>query len=472
GWTVDEEGFERALEEQRARAHRAERFGRPDEALADAYSRLRGHGELFVGYDDLTAETHITGLIHNSQLVERVEEGQEAGVVLAQSPFYPEGGGQMGDSGTIEADAGRLEVLDTQRVESGVIVHRARVVAGSLAVNDQVHARVDPTHRADSARNHTGTHLLHAALRLVLGEHVRQMGSLVAPDRLRFDFSHTQALNPDELAQVREMVNEHVRRDIAVQTQEASYDEAIAAGAIAFFGDKYGDRVRVVSIPDDRDGRPFSTELCGGTHVHETGEVGFFMLLPASSIGAGVRRVEAFTGHGAEHWIAEQIAALDGASRLLNTTPAELEAKILGLQADLDAERKGRAAEERRRGQAAAGDLAGHAEDVEGVKILISRVDATNPGAMLQMGDTLKQRLGSSVIMLGMVANGKSNLLAMVTPDLTGRVKAGDLIKQMTGGKGGGRPDTAQGGGIDASELDAALDLGRRVVKEALADRG
>ncbi|MGH2583459.1 MAG: DHHA1 domain-containing protein, partial [Dehalococcoidia bacterium] len=213
-------------------------------------------------------------------------------------------------------------------------------------------------------------------------------------------------------------------------------------------------------------------ELCGGTHVHETGEVGFFMLLPASSIGAGVRRVEAFTGHGAEHWIAEQIAALDGASRLLNTTPAELEAKILGLQADLDAERKGRAAEERRRGQAAAGDLAGHAEDVEGVKILISRVDATNPGAMLQMGDTLKQRLGSSVIMLGMVANGKSNLLAMVTPDLTGRVKAGDLIKQMTGGKGGGRPDTAQGGGIDASELDAALDLGRRVVKEALADRG
>src|SRR5262249_54211263 len=194
-----------------------------------------------------------------------------------RSPFYPEGGGQVGDAGTVESDTGRAQVLDTQRVESGVIVHRARVTAGFLSVNDQVRAQVDPARRADAARNHTGTHLLHASLRRVLGEHVRQMGSLVAPDRLRFDYSHTEATNPDQPAAGRERVNEHSRRDIAVQSRESSIDEALASGALHFFGDKYGEVVRVVSIAEEPGGgRPFSAELCGGTHVHETGEVGFF----------------------------------------------------------------------------------------------------------------------------------------------------------------------------------------------------
>ncbi|MGE3595470.1 MAG: alanine--tRNA ligase [Dehalococcoidia bacterium] len=472
GWTVDEEGFERALEEQRERGRAASDFVLSRDELADTYAKLRGHGERFTGYEHLARATHVTGLIRDAHLVERAEEGQEIGVVLAETPFYPEGGGQVGDGGTIEADTGRLEVLDTQRVESGVIVHRARVGAGSIAVNDQVQARVDPARRADAARNHTGTHLLHAALRSVLGEHVRQMGSLVASDRLRFDYSHTEATNQSQRDSVREIVNERIRRDIAVQTRETSFDEAVAAGALAFFGDKYGDTVRVVSIADGRNGGPFSTELCGGTHVHETGEVGFFTILSDSSIGSGVRRLEALTGSGAERWIAERIRYLDSASRLLNTSAAEVEAKILSLQAELDDERRKRVEDERKRGQAVAGDLTEQAEDVNGAKMLVAQVDATNPNAMRQMGDTLKQRLGSSVIVLGATTNGRTSLLAMVTSDLTARVGAGDVIKHMTGGRGGGRADMAQGGGIDASQIGSALDLARQLVKEALSGSG
>jgi alanyl-tRNA synthetase len=446
------------------------------EQLADTYARLHGTGAVFVGYESLQAETHITGLIRGAHLVERVDEGQEIGVVLDKTPFYPEGGGQIGDAGTIEADTGRLEVLDTRRVESGVIVHSARVVAGSVAVNDEVRARVDPSHRVGAARNHTGTHLLHAALRSVLGPHVRQMGSLVAPDRLRFDFSHTDAVNPDQRDAVREMVNERIRRDIAVQTRETSYDQALAQGALAFFGDKYGDTVRVVVIPDGRDGGPFSAELCGGTHVHETGEVGFFAMLPESSIGAGVRRIEAFTGQGAERWIAEQIGYLDGATRLLNTTPAELERKILQLQADLDAERKRRAEEERRRGQAAAGDLASQAESLDGIKMLVAQVDASNPDGMRQMGDTLRQRLGESVIVLGAVIGERPSFVAMVTPSLQDRLHAGRLIGPIAraagGGGGGNNPGMAQGGGKDPARIGAALDEARRLVKEALSGSG
>jgi alanyl-tRNA synthetase len=298
------------------------------------------------------------------------------------------------------------------------------------------------------------------------------MGSLVAPDRLRFDYSHTEATNPDQRDAVREVVNEHVRRDIAVQTRETSFDEAVATGALAFFGDKYGDTVRVVSIPDDRHGGPFSTELCGGTHVHETGEVGFFTILSDASIGSGVRRLEALTGSGAERWIAERIRYLDSASRLLNTTAGELESKILSLQAELDAERRQRVEEERKQSQSAAGDLAGQAEEVNGVKLLIARVDVTNPDALPQMGDTLKQRLGSSVIVLGATTNGRTSLLAMVTPDLTKRVAAGNVMKHMTGGKGGGAPHMARGGGIDASQIGQALDLARQMVKEALSGSG
>lgn len=472
GWSVDEAGFERALEEQRERGRRAGDFAASVDQLADTYAKLRGHGERFLGYDRLALESHVTGLVREAHLVERAEEGEEIGVVLAETPFYPEGGGQVGDGGTIESDSGRLEVLDTQRVESGVIVHRARVIAGSIAVNDQVYARVDPSRRADAARNHTGTHLLHAALRAVLGDHVRQMGSLVAPDRLRFDYSHTEATNPEQRDHVREIVNEHVRRDIAVQTREMNFEDAVGAGALAFFGDKYGDTVRVVSIPDGRDGGPFSTELCGGTHVHETGEVGFFTILSDSSIGSGVRRLEALTGTGAERWIAERIAYLDGATRLLNTTAAELESKILSLQSDLDAERRRRVEEERRRSQAAAGDLTEQAVDVDGAKMLVAQVDATNPDALRRMGDTLKQRLGSSVIVLAAATDGRSSLLAMVAPDLTNRVRAGDLIKQMTGGRGGGRPDMAQGGGIETSQIGTALEVARRMVKEALSGSG
>lgn len=472
GVTVEEAGFERALEEQRRRAQSGAKFTRRDEELADTFVQLHGRGETFVGYEQLTAETHITGLVREHHLVERVEEGEAIGLVLAATPFYPEGGGQVGDGGAVEADTGRLEVIETRRVEGGVIVHSARVVAGYVSVNDQVLARVDPIRRADSARNHTGTHLLHASLRAVLGEHVRQMGSLVAPDRLRFDYSHTETTDPDDLARVREMVNEHVRRDIAVQTRETSLEDARAGGALMFFGDKYGDQVRVVTIPDDRQGTPFSAELCGGTHVHETGEVGFFTVLSDSSIGAGVRRVEALTGLGAERWISEQIRQLDRATRRLSTSPAELDAKILQLQSELDSERKQRAGDARRAGQQAAGDLAERAEAVNGAKLLVARVDAASVEALRQMGDTLKQKLGSSVIVLGALVGERPSVMAMVTADLTKRVQAGTLVKAMAEGKGGGRPDAATGSVADASKLDPALDRARRLVKESLTGHG
>ena len=478
GLAVDEEGYERALEAARVRSRAASagRFDLRREELTDAFARLAGQGDHFSGYDRTAGESYVTGLIREHMLVERVEEGQDALVVLNDTPFYPEGGGQVGDAGRIAADTGRVEVRDTKRDASGVIYHIGRVTAGYLTVNDQVRAEVDPARRQEAACNHTGTHLLHASLRAVLGEHVHQQGSLVAPDRLRFDYNHLEAPNPDQLAAVRALVNDKVRADIAVRTRETSLEQARAEGVLAIFGEKYGDRVRVVEIDGDPgQGRgPFSAELCGGTHVHETGEIGGLFILAEGSIGAGLRRIEALTGAAAERWIAEQIRLLDSTTRRLGVSPAELEQKIVALQDELAAERRRAEALQREAGRRQAGSLAEQAEAVGGARLLVAEVQVASVEALRELGDELRRSLGASLVVLGAVVGDRPSFVVM-TRDLDGRVHAGNLIREIAkvaGGGGGGRPDVAQGGGTDPARLADALALARRLAKEQLSGRG
>jgi alanyl-tRNA synthetase len=475
GLRVDEAGYERALAAARERS-RAAAGGRATfrlEEVADAFARLAGQGDRFEGYDRTALDTHITGLIRGRALVERVEEGQQALVVLAETPFYPEGGGQVGDTGRIVSDTGRVTVTDTRRDASGVIYHVGQVTAGYLTVHDQVRAEVDPARRQDAARNHTGTHLLHAALRRVLGEHVHQQGSLVAPDRLRFDYNHLEAPTPDQLDAVRLLVNDYVRADVTVRTRETSLEQAQAEGVLAIFGEKYGERVRVVEI--DGDGRrPFSAELCGGTHVHETGEIGGLFIIDEGSIGAGLRRIEALTGAGAERWIAAQIRVLESASRRLGGSPAELEARIIALQEELAAERRRAEALAREASRREAGALAEQAETVAGVRIVVAQVTAAGMDALRRIGDELRRYPGPTFVVLGTVADGRPLIVAM-GKDLDGRIHAGRLLTEVrarTGVGGGGRPDVAQGGGTDPAKLPEALALARRLAKEHLAGHG
>ena len=471
GLTIDLAGYEQAREAAReiARAASSARFRTGTEDLAGAFAQLAGQAERFHGYDHLRLDTHITGIIRDGRLVERAEEGDEVLLMLSETPLYPEGGGQMGDSGVVHSDTGRITVHDTRRDTSGVIYHQGVLVSGYVSVNDQARAEVDVARRRDSARNHTGTHLLHASLRSVLGEHVHQRGSLVAPDRLRFDFNHLEAPNPDQLDQVRALVNERVRSDTEVRTRETSIDEARAQGVMAIFGEKYGERVRVVEIPDDA-GSIFSAELCGGTHVHDTGEIGSLHILSEASIGSGLRRVEALTGATAERWVSGQLRLLENASRRAGVNPSELEHRIVVLQDELAEERRQLEALQREAGRRTAGSLAEQAEDVDGVRLLVAAVDAPNADAMRQMGDQLRQSLGASVVVLGAVMDGKPRFMVMAR-DAGDGFDARSLLNgfgPVAGAKGGGRPDMAQGGGTDAAKLTAALEAARSMAREQL----
>ncbi len=473
GLAVDEEGYRRALEaaRERARAASAARFTMRAQELADAFARLVGHGERFCGYDRTELVTHVTGIIHDSVLVDSAEEGQEVLVVLHETPFYPEGGGQVGDAGTIIGERGRVQVTDTRRDASGIIYHVGRVTTGVLSLHDEVRAEVDRARRQDAARNHTGTHLLHAALRRVLGEHVHQRGSLVAPDRLRFDYNYQEAPNPDQLAEVRMLVNERVRMDVPVRTRETTLEQARAEGVLAIFGEKYGDRVRVVEINGDGRERPFSAELCGGTHVHDTGEIGGLFIISEGSIGSGLRRIEALTGAAAERWIAEQIRILDGAARRLGVNPWELEQKIIALQEELAAERRRAEALERESGRRQAHMLAQQAETIGDAKLVVGEVRVAGVETMREIADEIKRALGRSLIILGAVVGDRPQFLVMAH-ELDERVHAGNLVREIAraaGGGGGGPPRMAQGGGRDPAKLADALALGRRLAREQLA---
>jgi alanyl-tRNA synthetase len=464
GMRIDHAEFESCMAAQRTRAREAKRF--TDMTVAPTLQIEGEAASRFVGDRCPEWRSELRGLGVDGAWRDAVREGDVVDVVVPETPFYPEGGGQVGDTGTIESAGGALiEILDTQKAEPGLILHRGRVVRGAAALGDAVTLRIDAARRAATRLNHSATHILHAVLREVLGAHVRQAGSLVTPERLRFDFSHHKAIEDAVLAEIEEQVNSHVRENAEVTTQEMSYDEAMKLGALAFFGDAYGDRVRVITMGE------FSTELCGGTHVRRTGDIGLFKMRGESGVAAGTRRVEALTGDGALHWIRERERILREIATTMKAPEEGVQEKLerlLAQQRDLE---KRVAGLQQKVAGGSAPDLLGRACDVDGVKVLATRVDDADADGLRSLADRLRDRLGSGVIVLGSAQGDKVTLVTAVTKDLTGRIHAGKLIKPIAaivGGGGGGRPDFAQAGGRDPAQLSEALDAAAHHVREQL----
>ena len=418
----------------------------------------------FVGYGGLTHKSVIVDLLVDNKSTEIAQEGQEASLILEATPFYGEMGGQVGDTGEIRSSSGRFLVTNTIRIPPDITVHQGRVTEGSLTAGDEIEAKVDRERRLDIARNHTATHLLQSALRQVLGEHIQQRGSLVAPDRLRFDFSHLTAMTEEEIREVEHIVNEKVRQNPKVYDEDTSYRKAIDEGAIALFDEKYGDVVRVVKI-----GEPMiSAELCGGTHVAQSGEIGFFHIISESSIGAGLRRIEAVTGRGAVDYIEGCLSSLEGVAQLLGTSTDNAQDKASSLITELDNERKRGLDLERELSKKIAESLDSQAEVINGVRILAARVPSSRLEALREMSDILRDKLKSAVIVLGTVYEDKPLFLAAVTPDLVARgYNAGEIVKQVAkvaGGSGGGKAQFAQAGGKYKDKLDEALQLVKSLI--------
>ncbi|EKR2128989.1 alanine--tRNA ligase [Salmonella enterica subsp. enterica serovar Paratyphi B] len=445
---VDEAGFEAAMEEQRRRAREASGFG----ADYNAMIRVDSASE-FKGYDHLELNGKVTALFVDGKAVEAINAGQEAVVVLDQTPFYAESGGQVGDKGELKGAGFTFSVDDTQKYGQA-IGHLGKLSAGALKVGDAVQADVDEARRARIRLNHSATHLMHAALRQVLGTHVAQKGSLVSDKVLRFDFSHNEAMKPSEIREVEDLVNAQIRRNLPIETNIMDLDAAKAEGAMALFGEKYDERVRVLSMGD------FSTELCGGTHASRTGDIGLFRIISESGTAAGIRRIEAVTGEGAMATVHAQSDRLNDIAHLLKGDSQNLGDKV---RAVLERTRQLEKELQQLKDQAAAqesANLSSKAVDLNGVKLLVSELAGIEPKMLRTMVDDLKNQLGSTVIVLATVVEGKVSLIAGVSKDVTDRVKAGELIgmvAQQVGGKGGGRPDMAQAGGTDAAALPAAL---------------
>ena len=470
GVTVDMEGFEREMAAQRERSRAGAQFGE-DRVKIRVYESLGIGGTAFLGYETLRASSVVVGLIAGDEAVDEVSEGQEVEVALVQTPFYAEGGGQVGDAGEISGGGGRIIVHDTQEVMPGLIIHLGRVDQGTVSMGETVDAFVDPIRRDDTARNHTATHMLHAALRQVLGPHVRQAGSLVAPDRLRFDFTHVQQVTDEEMWQVQLLVNEKVRQNARVLKDEDTYQEAIRRGALAFFGDRYDERVRLVEIAN---GDTFSFEVCGGTHVGRTGEVGAVYVLGESSIGAGMRRIEAISGRAAERLVWERFNRDKRVGAMLLSTVEFIEDRVQRLLDERDELQRSNEALQRRLSLQSADGLLDSTQDVDGVAVLAARVAVSNADSLREMGDYLRDKLGSGVVVLGSVINDRPMLVAMVTSDLIEAkgLNAVDIARgaaKAVGGGGGGRPEVAQAGGRDASKLDDALALAPGLVREAMS---
>ncbi|MCH7624909.1 MAG: alanine--tRNA ligase [Chloroflexi bacterium] len=469
GVEVDVEGFEREMEAQRERGRASAHFG-GDRAKIRVYESLGVGATTFLGYDQLKSSSAVVGLISEDKVVDEVTQGKDVEIVLLDTPFYPEGGGQIGDAGEIVGEKGKIEVHDTQEVMPGVIVHFGKVTQGAIATGEVVDSYVDPVRREDTARNHTATHLLHAALRQVLGPHVRQAGSLVAPDRLRFDFSHMQQLTDEEVWDVQLLVNEKIRQNARVIKDEDTYQSAIKRGALAFFGDKYGDRVRLVEISN---GATFSFEVCGGTHVEHTGEVGAIYILNESSVGAGMRRLEAISGRAAERLVWERFHREERLSRTLQTTPGELEGRVQVLLDEVDELRRQAEALERAGSLQSAEGLLQDAQDVNGVTVLAAMTSASNNDSLREISDWLRDKLGSGIVVLGAVINERPTITIGVTPDLvTAGTDARDYARDLgkfIGGGGGGRADMAQAGGRDVSRLDEAINAAADLVREKSA---
>jgi len=464
GFSVDLEGFEKEMEKQRERARATHKFELAGREITGVYERLNIQATPFVGYNSLKHKSTILDLLVDNESVEEICQGQEASLILEATPFYGEMGGQVGDTGEIIGPSGRFVVTNTVRIPPDIIVHQGNVAEGSLTVGDEVEAEVDKERRLDIARNHTATHLLQLALRQVLGEHVQQRGSLVAPDRFSFDFSHLTAMTEKESEEVNHIVNEKIRQNLRVYDEEIPYKQAIEEGAIALFDEKYGDVVRVLKIGEP----PVSAELCGGTHVASTGEIGFFHIFAEHSIGAGLRRIEAVTGREAEAFIERRLSALTNIASRLATEVENTSDRVDDLIAELDKERKQALALERELAKLRAESLAGQAEVVKGVTVLAARVPPSRPEVLRGMADLLRDRLKSAVVLLGTVYEDRPAFLAAVTPDLVDRgYNAGEIVKQVaevTGGSGGGKARLAQAGGKDKAKLDEALRLVKSLI--------
>ncbi|WP_039916626.1 alanine--tRNA ligase [Cellvibrio mixtus] len=449
GLTIDQEGYEAAMAEQRARARAAGTFKVDYNAKGLDFPATE-----FLGYGSLTEQGKVVALVKDGQKVERLVEGDYGVVVLDRTPFYAESGGQAGDSGYLELGGNRVEVRDCQKQGSSNL-HIVRVLQGAVSVGDILSAKVDSNVRQATALNHSATHLMHAALRKVLGEHVTQKGSLVDSERLRFDFSHFEAVTADQLKVIETLVNDQIRANSPVATELCDMEAAKAKGAMALFGEKYGDTVRVLTMGDG-----FSVELCGGTHVGRTGDIGLFRIVSESGVAAGVRRIEAITGARALALFDQVEALVDTASRSLKTNRDSLVEKLEMLVAQNRKLEKDLAQLKTRLATAGSGDLSTQAQDINGVKVLALNLDGADAKSLRDTVDQFKNKLGTAVVLLAAVEGDKAALVAGVTQDITGKVKAGDLmgyVASQLGGKGGGRPDMAQGGGTNLAALDAAL---------------
>jgi alanyl-tRNA synthetase len=450
GFAVDMEGFEAEMEKQRQRTRKVFKV-KVGGGKVDITGELKViKNTEFVGYRNLKEQSVVQQILVDSKPVYCIKKGQEAGIILDKTPFYAEMGGQVGDAGMLIGNNGKFEVIDTISPMQGEFIHKGCVVSGSMSVGDNVEAVVDRERRLDIARNHTATHLLQFALRKVLGKHVLQRGSLVAPDRLRFDFSHLIAMTEEEKNEVQRIVNDEIRQNLPVYDQELPYKQAVKEGAIALFDEKYGEVVRVLRIGKP----PISTELCGGTHVAATGEIGFFQILSESSIGGGLRRIEAVTGRGAEVAVRQRVAALEGEKAELQTELKAERRRLRALESELA------------RGRSEA--LLGQVEIVNDVKVLSAAVPPSSPESLRQMADILRERLGSGIVVLGTIHDGRPVFIAALTPDLvTKGYHAGEIAKQVAqvvGGGGGGKASLAQGSGKDKDKLDAALGLVKSLV--------
>ncbi len=448
GLTLDMEGFERAMQAQRERARVASHF----EADYSAGLDIEGSTE-FSGYERLTDESAIIALYRDGESVERLEAGEAGIVVLEGTPFYAESGGQVGDRGWLETATARFAVSDTQK-QGDVFAHIGTLEHGSLQPGERVEARVDAARRQATVLNHSGTHLLHAALRTVLGDHVQQKGSLVGPDRLRFDFTHYEPVTPAQLEQIETLVNQQVRANAVAETRVMSVDDALAAGAMALFGEKYGDQVRVLSIGE------FSVELCGGTHVRHAGDIGLLKITSEGGIAAGVRRIEAVTGERALQWVSSNENRLQRIAELVKGGREDADEKVAQV---LEKNRRLEKELQQLKSKLASSqgsDLAAEAVEINGIKVLAARLDGADSKALRETLDQLKNKLGSAAVVLGTVDGDKVSIIAGVTKDQTDRIKAGELVNAVAsqvGGKGGGRPDMAQAGGNQPEHLDAAL---------------
>ncbi len=454
GFDVDMAGFEQAMNEQRARARAAGRFEAKGQMPAELASQLKP--TQFLGYEALHGTgSKVIGMVRGGKQIDQLDDGEEGFLILDRTPFYAESGGQVGDTGTLSSTVGRFEVADTLKMGGVFFGHAGRWHGDQpLRTGDAVDAGVDAARRQAIVLNHSATHLLHAALRKVLGDHVTQKGSLVAPERLRFDFSHFKPLSHDELARVEAMVNAEVRRNAEAEIRNMAYDDAIEFGAMALFGEKYGDEVRVLKMGD------FSTELCGGTHVGRTGDIGLFKIVSEAGVASGVRRIEAVTGHGALAHVAEEERRLAELSHLLSSSGDDAVEKLRQLfdrqkklERELDSLRSKAAG-------SATADLAGSATEVDGIKVVAARLEGLDAKSLRDSVDQLKQQLGDCVILLAGAADGRVSLIAGVHGKALGRIKAGSVVAHVAAqidGKGGGRPDMAQGGGVDAPKLSAVL---------------